>query len=105
MDQELLRVRDHLYALNSSLQQILVSHEHLGGIVGTVKVMVDGAILTLNQVQTETKMIPLLERRVQLLERIVFGACALMLTAVVAAWLAGAIIVPGRDVLKSLGGS
>ena len=114
---ELLRVREGMHKVADALQQLSIKHDEIKGSIDKIEVQSAYTSATLSTVQTDTKVatgalqtsvdaikekIPDLLRRITMLERIVYGAVGIILVAVLTAWLSGAIIVPGRDIIQQV---
>lgn len=84
LERELLRVRDQLHQLSNGLQNVLVAQAE-------TKTVVDNLQDTLGTIQAACTMIPTLDRRIWLLERIVLTAAGAILLAVLGVWISGAV--------------
>ena len=81
-DPEVAILRAQVNALAQDLAETQVDQATLANDIGWMKA-------TLGDIRELTKPIPSLERRVALLEKAMFGVIALVLTAVVTAWIRG----------------
>lgn len=93
-DAEILRLRTSVHELVSKLQDMALKNAEMHADVRVLSA-------NLSHVQTSVKELPAmallaasLDRRVILLERVMYGFIGVILLAVITAWLKGIIILP-----------
>lgn len=103
-------VKEALHGISKTMQSLAVDHATLRGTIDSVQQNINHLKETLVDARRETSAsilalsgkvdgvmgaVPELQRRVGFLEKIVLGACGLILIAVLTAWVKGAVIIPG----------
>jgi hypothetical protein len=103
-------VKEALHGITKAMQSLAVDHATLRGTIDSVQQNINHLKETLVDARRETTAsilvltgkvdgvmgaVPELQRRVSLLEKVVLGACGIILIAVITAWVKGAVIIPG----------
>lgn len=93
-DREILRLRDAVHRLVESVQQVAIHQTGATGQITLLQHSITAMHTTIELVPGLVTSIALLDRRVSILEKLLFGCVGVILLAVITAWLKGIIILP-----------
>lgn len=95
-DAEISRVRGIVDQIADKLQTVIVGQVEFRGSVEVVQESIGTIKKAVEPIPSMTTSLALLDRRVNLLEKVVMGAVAIILAAVVTAWVSGVVVTVPR---------